>query len=146
MRNLLFPGIAIAAALLLAAPGAQAQTTLDCRLSFSTSGWSAIYRSANGTGTVTCSNGQSLPVRISVRGGGLSFGKSRIDNGNGSFSGVQNIRDVLGGYATAEAHAGAVKSANAQVVTKGPISLALAGTGEGWDLGVAVGSFVISER
>lgn len=135
-------------AALLAALGMQdaRASSLDCRLGFSMSGWSAIYKTASGTGTVTCSNGQSMPVRISVKGGGLSVGKSRIDNGSGRFSGVQNIREVLGGYAAAEAHAGVVRSANAQVVTKGPVSLALAGTGDGWDLGVAFGSFVISER
>lgn len=139
---------AAALALMAALPAGQAraQAELDCNLSFSMSGWSIFYKTASGTGTVTCSNGQSLPVRIEVRGGGLSFGKSRIDNGSGSFSGVRSIREVLGGYASAEAHAGAVRSAKAQVVTKGPVSLALAGTGDGWDLGVAFGSFMISER
>lgn len=137
-----------ALALLVAVPAGQAraQAELDCRLSFSMSGWSVFYKTASGTGTVSCSNGQSLPVRIEARGGGLSFGKSRIDNGKGTFSGVRSIREVLGGYASAQAHAGAVRSANAQVVTKGPVSLALAGTGDGWDLGVAFGSFMISER
>lgn len=142
--------LAAAAALLLLAAGAAgpagAQASLDCRLSFSMSGWSVFYKTASGTGTVSCSNGQSMPVKIEVRGGGLSIGKSRIDNGKGTFSGIRSIREVLGGYASAEAHAGAVRSANAQVVTKGPVSLALAGTGDGWDLGVAFGSFVISER
>ena len=87
-----------------------------------------------------------MAVRIETRGGGLSLGKSRIDNGRGTFAGVQNINEVLGGYAAGEAHAGAVRSAKAQVVTKGPVSLALAGTGDGWDLGVAFGSFIISRR
>lgn len=136
------------AALLAVLPAsqAQAQAELDCRLSFSMSGWSVFYKTASGSGTVSCSNGQSMPVTIEARGGGLSFGKSRIDNGSGTFSGVKSMREVLGGYASAEAHAGAVRSANARVVTKGPVSLALAGTGDGWDVGVAFGSFIISER
>lgn len=137
---------ASAALLLAAVPATAAAGLLECRLSFTMSGWSVFYKTASGTGTVTCDNGQSLPVRISAKGGGLTVGKTRIDNGTGRFSGVANIRDVIGGYATAEAHAGAVKSVKAQVVTKGPISLALSGTGEGWDLGIAFGSFVISER
>lgn len=143
------PAAAVAVFAMLAAVSlgpAHAQAELDCRLDFSMSGWSVFYKTASGTGTVTCSNGQRLPVRIEARGGGLSFGKSRIDNGKGNFSGVRDVRDVLGGYASAQAHAGAVRSANAQVVTKGPVSLALAGTGDGWDLGIAFGSFVISER
>ena len=123
---------------------AAAQGTVDCRLTFDLAGWSVFYKTASGTGTVTCDNGQRMAVKIESRGGGLSFGKSRIDNGVGEFSGVRTIDEVLGTYATAEAHAGAVKSTKAQVVTKGDISLALAGTGEGWDLGVAFGKFTIS--
>jgi len=53
---------------------------------------------------------------------------------------------LLGKYASAEAEAGAVKSAKGQVVTKGPISLALSGVGEGWEIGVAFGKFTISRR
>jgi hypothetical protein len=85
-----------------------------------------------------------MSVKINAKGGGLTVGKSRIENGVGEFSGVHNISEVLGTYATAEAHAGAVKSSKAQVMTKGEVSLALAGKGEGWDLGVAFGKFVIS--
>ena len=140
--------LAAAAVLLFAAlPAGQARAQeLSCTLDFSMSGWSIFYKTASGTGTVRCNNGQSMAVRIETRGGGLSLGKSRIDNGRGTFAGVQNINEVLGGYAAGEAHAGAVRSAKAQVVTKGPVSLALAGTGDGWDLGVAFGSFIISRR
>lgn len=129
-----------------ALPVPAAASTLECRLDFNLSGWSVFYKRSSGEGTVRCNNGQSLRVRIHSEGGGLSFGKSRIENGVGRFSGVRDIREVLGGYATAEAHAGAVRSARAQVVTKGPVSLALSGTGHGWDLGVAFGSFIISTR
>ena len=101
---------------------------VDCKLAFTMSGWSAFYKRADGTGTITCNNGQSMAVKLSARGGGLSAGKSTIRNGVGEFSGVQKIEDVLGSYASAEAHAGAVKSAKGQVVTKGEISLALSGT------------------
>ncbi|HEU4593199.1 MAG TPA: hypothetical protein VFS13_20015 [Steroidobacteraceae bacterium] len=119
---------------------------VDCKLRFTLSGWSAFYKRADGTGTVTCSNGQSMHVKLRARGGGLSVGKSTIRSGVGEFSGVQNINDVLGSYASAEAHAGAVKSAQGQVVTKGEISLALSGTGDGWDLGVAFGKFTIKRK
>ena len=47
---------------------------------------------------------------------------------------------------SADAHAGAVKSAHGQVVIKEEVTLALSGTGRGWDLGVALGNFVISRR
>ncbi len=131
--------------LLAAAPLAQARD-LDCQLRFNLSGWSAFYKTASGTGTITCDNGSSLPVKISAKGGGITFGKSTIENGTGEFSSVKSINETLGTYAAAEAHAGAVKSSKAQVVTKGEVSLALAGTGRGWDIGVGVGNFVIEPR
>jgi hypothetical protein len=121
-------------------PGAE----LDCKLDYSITGWSIIYKHSKGVGTVHCNNGQTMNVRIKAKGLGLTAGKWRIDNGNGRFSDVHNIREVLGKYAHAEAHAGIVKSGSAQVLTKGHVSLALAGHGEGVDLGVDVGQFVIS--
>ena len=92
--------LAIAASLLLAAlPAghARAQSELSCSLDFSMSGWSIFYKTASGHGTVRCSNGQTMAVRIETRGGGLSLGRSRIDNGKGTFAGVKQISDVLGG-------------------------------------------------
>ena len=126
------------------APAAQAAGPVDCALRFNLSGWSIFYKTASGTGTVTCSNGQRAAVTIKSKGGGLTVGKSRITDGRGEFSGVRDINDVFGTYATAEAHAGASRSSKAQVMTKGNVSLAMAGKGEGWDLGVAFGKFVIS--
>ncbi len=38
---------------------------------------------------------------------------------------------------------GAERFADAQVLTKGNVSLALSGKGEGWNLGVAFGAFSI---
>ena len=126
--------------------GTAQAAAVDCKLRFTMSGWSVFYKRADGTGTITCNNGQSMGVKLSARGGGLTAGKSTIRAGVGEFSGVQSINDVLGSYASAEAHAGAVKSAKGQVVTKGEVSLALSGTGDGWDLGVAFGKFTIKRQ
>jgi hypothetical protein len=138
-------GLVLLLALLLASPRAVA-ADVDCKLRFTMSGWSAFYKRSSGDGTVSCNNGQSMKVLIEARGGGLSFGKSTIEDGVGEFSGVRDIREVLGSYASAEAHAGAVKSAKGQVVTKGEVSLALSGKGRGFDVGVAFGSFVIKPK
>lgn len=119
---------------------------IDCEMRFSMSGWSVFYKTSSGEGVITCSNGSRLNVKISTKGGGLTFGKSKIEDGLGKFTEVYDIEDIIGGYATAEAHAGAGKSSTARVVTKGPISLALSGKGRGWDLGVAFGSFIIEKR
>ncbi len=126
------------------APAGAAEATVKCSMKFTMSGWSAIYKTSSGTGTITCSNGQSMGVKLSSEGGGLTVGKSSIDNGIGEFSAVQGINEILGSYASAEAHAGAVKSAKGEVLTKGEVSLALSGTGRGWDLGVAFGKFTIT--
>ncbi|HZP66842.1 MAG TPA: hypothetical protein VFB32_11080 [Rudaea sp.] len=140
-------GAALLAAGMQASPVHAAAGTADlgCKLHFSLTGWSVIYKHAEGRGTVTCADGSSMPVVIDAKGAGLTVGKARVDNGTGRFSNVFNITDVLGRYAEGEAHAGIVKSGNAQVVTKGTVSLALAGAGEGVDLGVDVGEFTISE-
>ena len=130
----------------LAAAAPAAAGDVSCRLAFDMSGWSAFYKTASGTGRVSCDNGQSMAVRIEARGGGLSVGKSEIRDGRGDFSAVDDIRELLGTYVAAEAHAGAVKSSKAQAMTKGDVSLALAGTGKGWDLGVAFGAFTIEAR
>lgn len=131
----------VCAGLLAATPARAAE--LSCKMTFQLAGWSVFYKTASGSGTVRCSNGQSLHVKLRAKGGGLTFGKTRISHGVGKFTGVSNVREVLGHYANAEAHAGAEKSAAAQVLTKGNVSLALSGKGEGWNLGVAFGAFII---
>lgn len=118
--------------------------TIDCKMRFSTSSWSAIYKQMKGTGTVTCSNGAAMRVRISAQSVGLTAGRSRINNGVGKFTDVHSIDDVLGSYAQGEANAGLMKSGSVQVLTKGTVSLALSGSGRGIDLGVSVGKFTIS--
>ena len=118
----------------------------ECELSYSLKGWSVFYKRAQGEGLVTCADGQRAQVRIEVRGGGLTFGRSRIRDGFGQFSGVFDIDEVFGAYTGVQAHAGVLKSGDATAVTKGEVSLALAGTGEGFDLGLAVSRFKILPR
>ena len=141
MRHIVLKTFALFA---LGAVAAPASAGIDCELRYTLAGWSAFYKTASGGGTITCNNGQSIKVKIRAKGGGLTFGKQRVDDGRGEFSEVSNIGDLLGTYAAGGAHAGAGKSAEAQVVTKGEVSLALSGTGTGVNLGVDFGKFVIS--
>ncbi len=115
----------------------------SCRLRFEMKGWSAIYKTATGTGTVTCSDGSTMKVSLESKGFGLTAGKSSIDEGRGAITGARTIDDVPGSYVAADASAGAGKSVAAAVLTKGEVSLALSGKGRGWDAGVALSDFTI---
>jgi hypothetical protein len=126
------------------APAAHAASQTDCTMHFTLSGWSVVYQTAHGHGTVTCKNGQSMKVDIDAKGGGLSVGKYKLADGVGRFSDVTRISQVLGSYAMANAHAGVVGSVRAAAMTKGNVSLALAGHGEGWDIGAGLSDFRIS--
>ncbi len=137
--------VALAAGLTLAStPAWAAAKPFRCHMNFSLKGWSLFYKTASGLGKVSCDNGQKMRVRLTLKGGGLTFGKSSIRDGKGVFSGVYDIHEILGSYAMASAHAGAVRSAQAMVLTKGEVSLALSGLGRGWTLGVDFGEFRIS--
>ena len=144
LRNL--SRLAIVAAL-LAAPAVSARAAepglTKCHMTFSLRGWSAFYKTAHGAGRISCENGQAMNVALKVRGGGLTFGKMDVRDGKGDFSAVKSIDEVLGNYAAAEASAGAVKSSQAAVYTKGEVSLALAGTGRGIGIGFDFGKLSI---
>lgn len=147
MTRILFPLLASASLLLaaLAAPPASAASAnLDCKLKYNLTGWSFIYKHTTGTGVVTCENGQVMRVHVRAKALGLTAGKWKIDHGTGAFTDVHRITDVLGDYVQASANAGVVKSGEAQVLTKGPVSLALAGGGRGVNIGVDIGKFTIS--
>jgi hypothetical protein len=138
----------IVAAMALAATGffstqASAAGKIDCEMHFSVTGWAAIYKHAEGSGTITCSNGKSFHVSIVAVGGGLTAGKYKLENATGKFSEVYDTAELFGSYAQGEANAGVVRSGVAQVLTKGNVSLALAGTGEGVNLGISFGKFTI---
>ena len=135
-----------ALSLVLASPAVLAKGKVDCNLRFDMKGWSVLYKTATGAGTITCDNGQKMNVTVSAKGGGLSVGKQEIEGGTGDFSGVADIKETLGSYASAEAHAGAAKSGTAQVLTKGDVQLKLAGAGKGWDVGITFGKFTIEAR
>ena len=148
MKNIVITGVIILQLFVTATVFAadKVNTPVKCRMNFSLNGWSLFYKKAEGNGRVTCSNGQHANIKINVTGGGLSFGKMEILNGKGTFSEVKNINEIFGGYIAAEAHVGAVKSAQASVYTKGEISLAITGTGRGVNIGIAFGKLEISRR
>ena len=92
----------LAAATLLAIAGlhaspAHAVGKFDCEMHFNLTGWAAIYKHAEGHGTISCDNGESMHVNIVAVGGGLTAGKYHVDDGKGRFSESQSDRG--GSYA-----------------------------------------------
>lgn len=137
------PILVAACALLALHPApARADASLKCTMTFTMKGWSAFYQTASGHGVIHCSNGRSMRVRLEAKGGGVTVGKS-VESGRGEFSNVASMDELLGSYARAQAHAGAVQSAQVEVLTKGEVSLALSAKGRGWELGVAFGELKI---
>ena len=122
---------------------ADSNAEVQCHMTFSTTGWAAIYKKADGRGHVRCDNGQSADVIIHVRGGGLTAGKFSIEGGKGEFTHVHGISEIYGEYASGGANAGVVKSAESAAMTKGEVSLAVTGTGRGFNLGVDLSKFEI---
>jgi len=143
IRLLVATALLILPALLTAAE--EKSGMIDCQMQFTLKGWSAFYKTASGKGSVTCTNGQKAEVTINVKGGGITFGKSSIDDGNGRFSDLKDISEIYGGYAAAEAHAGAGTSKQASVYTKGEVSLAITGTGRGLNVGFDFGKLTIEK-
>jgi len=137
--------VGLGLAVFSSAPARSAGQT-KCKMTFSMKGWSAFYKTSKGEGTIKCDNGETAAVTIKLTGGGITFGKTDITDATGTFSDVSKLEEVLGSYGAAEAEAGAVKSSTAQALTKGEVSLAIAGTGEGWSLGVSGAKFTIKRK
>lgn len=130
----------------VAVSAAHARGMTECTMKYNLKGWSAFYKTAGGTGTIRCDNGQRANVRLSARGGGLTAGKTEIRDGTGYFSPVSSIDELFGRYDSASAGAAAGKAASAQALVKDNIRLNLTGKGKGVELGVALGRFTITRR
>ncbi|TAN25188.1 MAG: hypothetical protein EPN31_15710 [Castellaniella sp.] len=137
--------LASAAMVALLPIASAADRDLECSLKFNSKQWSALYSSAVGEGIVTCKDGSSMPVAIRAKGIGITAGKWKITDGKGTFTHVARIEDVLGSYLAVSGDVGVAKAGTAQALTKGKVSLVLAGKGKGFDVGVAISSFRISQ-
>ncbi|HEY6939873.1 hypothetical protein [Dokdonella sp.] len=133
----------LAFALASCAPMTAHCADLGCHLSFTTTAWSALYSSAQGEGIVFCDDGSAMRVDIVEGGLGLAAGRWAITDGRGAFSGVQGIDEVVGEYVAVSANVGLIKAATVHVLAKGGISLALAGQGAGFDIGLCIGRFEV---
>ena len=86
----------------------RARNKIDCELRYSLTGWSVFYKTASGSGTITCDNGQSMKVKIRAKGGGLTFGKQTITDGR-PLHRAHNITRAARHLCQGGAHAGVVR-------------------------------------
>ena len=77
-KSNLVVGMAVLAA---SAPslGSTARRDDQVPLEYSLEGWAVSHESATGEGTITCDNGQTVPVVLRAKGGGLTAGRVSID-------------------------------------------------------------------
>jgi hypothetical protein len=122
---------------------AAAGNTITCKMTYRLKGWSFAYKQYDGTGAVSCSNGQQARVILASKSLGFSIGVSEIE-GTGQFTELKDINEIYGTFASLEGHAGVTKSAAGQVLTRGVVSLVLSGEGRGIDIGVTLGGLKIS--
>lgn len=135
--------------LALQATGPDASYAADrikCELSYTIKGWSVVYRTGKGSGTISCSDGTRASVSIMTHGGGLTLGTFQVIDGKGGFSRVYAVDDLFGTYVEAVGHAGAGSSVEGRGMFKGNSSLAISGNGTGINLGFAFGGFTIRRQ
>jgi hypothetical protein len=145
MRMRVARGLVLAAVVTVAAGSAEAKPGV-CRIDYRIDGWSIFFQSYDGSGTVTCDDGQRRAVAIRLRGGGVTLGKMEINKGKGKFSEVESIEEIFGTYVAVDGQAGATLAAEGRVMTRGKVGLVISGTGRGWALGVSFGGFTIESR
>ncbi len=143
VRSMLTLALTVAGA--FSSAPARAETFTSCTMTYKMSGWSLVYKQYDGIGNISCSNGQRAQVALASKSIGFTIGKSEIE-GTGVFSEVKNLNEIYGNFVALEGHAGATKSVDGQVLTRGEISLALSGKGRGIDIGVTLGALTISPR
>lgn len=118
---------------------------ISCSMTYKLEGFSLAYRQYDGSGEVTCDNGEKALVSLSSKSIGFTIGYSSIE-GEGYFTEVRNINEILGNYVSLGNHFGFNKSIDRQILTSGEISLALTGRGHGFDIGFTIGDLSIKRR
>ncbi|WP_428356334.1 hypothetical protein [Methyloprofundus sp.] len=129
--------------LLLLMPFPSLATSKSCTIKYNLTGWSFFYQGYKGTGVVSCTNGQSARVSLTLHGGGLTLGVIDIENAKGKFTGIKSIQDIYGTYFSIDVHAGFARAAEARTLFKGYIAGGGAGVGGGYNLGFAFSGLTI---
>lgn len=117
----------------------------SCTMKYKLSGFSLGFKYYDGTGEIQCRNGERAQVSLSSKSIGFTIGKSEIE-GEGIFSEVRNLNEIYGDFVSMESHVGFLTSVDAQLLTRGEVSLALKGQGRGIDIGATIGDLTIKKR
>lgn len=117
----------------------------SCTMKYKLSGFSLAFKYYDGTGEIQCRNGEHAQVSLSSKSIGFTIGKSEIE-GEGIFSEVRNLNEIYGDFVSMESHVGFLSSVDAQLLTRGEVSLALKGQGRGIDIGATIGDLTIKKR
>ncbi|HCU25524.1 MAG TPA: hypothetical protein DF383_10965 [Deltaproteobacteria bacterium] len=136
--------ILTASAVFAEAPAEKAKGQTLCTMYFSLKSWSVFYKSGKGYGAIHCDNGQKADVTIHSQGGGVSFGKYDIPEGEGKFSAVSDIQELYGKYGSVGGEGGAGKAAMSESLSKDGITLEIKGRGTGGGFGFDFGGLRIS--
>ncbi|GFO72433.1 hypothetical protein BJAS_P2672 [Bathymodiolus japonicus methanotrophic gill symbiont] len=129
--------------LLFLMPHVSRAESKSCSIKYNLTGWSFFYQGYKGSGLVSCTNGQSAKVSLTLHGGGLTLGVIDIDNAKGKFTGIKSIKDIYGTYFSIDVHAGFSRSAEARTLFKGYIAGGGAGVGGGYNLGLTFSGLTI---
>ncbi len=116
-----------------------------CSMTYKLEGFSLAYKQYDGSGEISCRNGQKAKVRLSSKSIGFTIGYSVIE-GEGYFTDVKYISEIFGDYVSLGNHFGFINSVDRQVLTRGEISLVLLGKGKGFDIGFTLGDLSIKPR
>ncbi|GAW85264.1 conserved hypothetical protein [Bathymodiolus platifrons methanotrophic gill symbiont] len=135
-------GLAVSSLFFMSFSAAQAE---DCDLKYTIKGWAAFYKTSQGTGTVTCPSGKSAKVKLSLKGGGFTFGAYEVTEGKGRIRGVEKIDDIYGNSFMMDGDAGFGKSVEGRWAPKGSRTRTLSGKGNGYNLGFAFGALNIQK-
>lgn len=116
-----------------------------CTMKYKLEGFSLAYKQYDGSGEITCRNGEKALVALSSKSIGFTIGYSSIE-GEGYFTDVKYLSEIFGDYISLGSHFGFNNSIDRQILTRGEISLVLIGKGEGFDIGFTIGDLSIKPR
>lgn len=116
-----------------------------CSMTYKLEGFSLAYKQYDGSGEISCRNGEKAKVLLSSKSIGFTIGYSSIE-GEGYFTDVKYLSEIYGDYISLGNHFGFKNSIDRQVLTRGEISLVLIGKGQGFDIGFTIGDLSIKPK